>query len=102
MHRFDGELRIVGISVGEIRITKIGPSPALMGKFAYMTDDQRSVGLYIGHSFSSQTQKLADALAESMERDMANSITLNSGRLSIEDSDSGEEWDDGDGDITFP
>ena len=76
MRRFEGELRIIGIKAAEIRIRLIGPSPSIMAKFAYMADDGSSAGQYIQHTFSERTQRIVAALAESMEADAVEAMTM--------------------------
>lgn len=94
--RLNGECRIAGVQVGEIRVREIGRSPSVMAKMALMTDDGESAGQYIQHMFSERTAALLRQLIASMEDDAATMLTKQSPTES--DYDTGGDYDDNDDD----
>lgn len=70
MTEFEGtRVRLAGVSVGEIRIRKIGPSPVDMARMAIVDDHMNPVSLSIFSAFSGRTRKLVDDLCRSIEAD---------------------------------
>jgi hypothetical protein len=95
MTRFPSVPKIIGVSVGEVRIKNIGSSPSTMAKFALVTEDARSAGLFIQHEFSDRTHEILRALYQSMEMDVAETLS------SDPSAGDQQEWDDDDEDLNF-
>jgi hypothetical protein len=102
MIRFDGPTRLAGVKISEVRIKEMGASPGVRAKFALVDEDSNGLSLALCHHWSNRTMELVEALQESMERDLADALTLPQGR-SPSQSETGEwgEDDDDDGGVAF-
>lgn len=69
-------IRLSGVSVGEIHIRRIGPSPTSMAKLAFVDVEGTPVSLAVFSAMSPRTLKLISALCSSIEEDYIEILKL--------------------------
>lgn len=77
-------VRITQVTLGEVRVTLIGPLPRIQGRFAYTDDAGQTYGQTDMSVFSKETWAALDELKTSMERDLV-SILETSGEVPDEE-----------------
>lgn len=100
MQRFERPIIISGVAMGEFRATNIGPSPRMMGRFAYMAEDGSTCGAHVHHTFSERTHQLFRQFCASAEDDLVRALTVPGSELAHgEIEDQQEDSEDG---LSFP